>query len=35
VGCRVRVTGMFGAGRPSEVSRTWHVIAGFFSVAIF
>jgi hypothetical protein len=31
---RVRVTGMEGAGLPMEVSRTWHVIGGFFSVAI-
>ena len=31
---KVRVTGMFAAGRPSVVSRTWHVIGGFFSVAM-
>jgi hypothetical protein len=28
----VRVTGMFGPGRPRVVSRTWQVIGGFFSV---
>lgn len=27
-GWRVRVTGMLAAGRPMEVSRTWHVIGG-------
>lgn len=31
-GCKVRVTGMFGPGRPRVVSRTWQVIGGFFSV---
>ncbi len=31
---RVRVTGMFAPGRPSVVSRTWHVIGGFFSAAV-
>jgi len=31
VGCRVRVTGMLGPGRPRVVSRTWQVIGGFFS----
>lgn len=29
--CSVRMTGMFAAGLPSVVSRTWHVIGGFFS----
>ena len=32
--CSVRVTGMEGAGRPREVSRTWQVIGGFCSVDI-
>jgi hypothetical protein len=31
---RVRVTGIFAPGRPSVVSRTWHVIGGFFSAAV-
>jgi hypothetical protein len=31
---RVRVTGTEDAGRPMEVSRMWHVMGGFFSVAI-
>lgn len=31
---RVRVTGMLGAGRPSVVSRTWHVIGGFCGVSL-
>lgn len=30
--CSVSVTGMEDAGRPRVVSRTWHVIGGFFSV---
>jgi hypothetical protein len=30
--CKVRVTGMEGAGLPRVVSRTWHVIEGFFSM---
>lgn len=29
--CRVRVTGIEDAGRPTVVSRTWHVIGGFLS----
>jgi hypothetical protein len=29
---RVKMTGMEAPGRPMVVSRTWHVIGGFFSV---
>ena len=32
--CRVRMTGMEEAGRPSVVSRTWHVIGGFGAVVV-
>lgn len=31
---RVRTTGIEDPGRPMVVSRTWHVIGGFFSVDI-
>jgi hypothetical protein len=31
---RVRTTGIDAPGRPIVVSRTWHVIGGFFSVDI-
>lgn len=31
---RVRVTGIEEAGLPIVVSRTWHVMGGFFSVDI-
>lgn len=31
---RVRTTGMLDAGLPIVVSSTWHVIGGFFSVAM-
>lgn len=31
---RVRITGIEAAGRPSVVSRTWHVIGGFWVVDI-
>lgn len=31
---RVRTTGIEAAGRPSVVSRTWHVIGGLVSVAM-
>lgn len=33
--CSVSVTGMSLPGFPIVVSSTWHVIGGFFSVAIF
>ena len=32
--CKVRVTGMLAAGRPSVVSRTWHVMGGFWGVSV-
>jgi hypothetical protein len=32
--CSVNETGMFAAGLPIVVSRTWHVIGGFFSAIV-